>query len=325
MSLRAGQWVEVKSAEEIYATLDERGTLENLPFMPEMLQYCGHRFQVYKSAHKTCDTIKTYTARRMRNTVHLAGLRCDGSGHDGCQAGCLMFWKEAWLTPVPGLHARVATAAPAASARRAACDAEILQRETRSGEGYRCQSTELLKASAPLPWWDPRPYVRDLWAGNVGLWEFIRYVAIAAYNTVMRLHWRGRPYPSVRGTAKGTTPSEPLDLREGEYVRVRSQQEIMATLDDNRKNRGLTFDVEMVPYCGRTFRVLRKVEKMVDERTGRMIRPPSACLILEGVTCSGCLSHKRLFCPRAVYPFWHEIWLRRVESRRAGAVTTAGG
>src|SRR5205823_5514963 len=55
---RAGDWVEVKSAEEILATLDEQGRLDGLPFMPEMLQYCGKRLQVFKSAHKSCDTIQ---------------------------------------------------------------------------------------------------------------------------------------------------------------------------------------------------------------------------------------------------------------------------
>jgi hypothetical protein len=28
----------------------------------------------------------------MYRTVHLEQTRCDGSGHDGCQAGCLLFW-----------------------------------------------------------------------------------------------------------------------------------------------------------------------------------------------------------------------------------------
>ena len=36
----------------------------------------------------------------MTNAVHLEGLRCDGAGHDGCQAGCLLFWKESWLKRV---------------------------------------------------------------------------------------------------------------------------------------------------------------------------------------------------------------------------------
>ncbi len=45
-NLRAGDWVEVKSADEILATLDAQGCYEALPFMPEMLQYCGRRFRV---------------------------------------------------------------------------------------------------------------------------------------------------------------------------------------------------------------------------------------------------------------------------------------
>jgi len=79
LDLRAGDWVEVRSVEEILATLDDLGSLDGLPFMPEMLQYCGRRFQVFKSAHKTCDTIATYRNRRMNNAVHLEGLRCDGA------------------------------------------------------------------------------------------------------------------------------------------------------------------------------------------------------------------------------------------------------
>src|SRR5436190_601573 len=60
LGLRAGEWVEVRSAEEILATLDERGCLDALPFMPEMLEYCERRFRVIKAAHKTCDTIARY-------------------------------------------------------------------------------------------------------------------------------------------------------------------------------------------------------------------------------------------------------------------------
>src|SRR5215475_14523868 len=101
LGLRAGDWVEVRSAEEILATLDEQGCLDALPFMPEMLQYCGKRFRVFKSAHKTCDTIESHAIRNMANAVHLDGLRCDGEAHGGCQAACTLYWKESWLKPVP--------------------------------------------------------------------------------------------------------------------------------------------------------------------------------------------------------------------------------
>ena len=70
--------------------------------MPEMLQFCGRRFVVDKIAFKTCDTATWTGLRRMTNTVHLAGVRCDGRAHGGCQAGCLIFWKTDWLTKISG-------------------------------------------------------------------------------------------------------------------------------------------------------------------------------------------------------------------------------
>src|SRR5262245_56195067 len=101
--LRVGDLVEVRSAEEILATLDERGELDNLPFMPEMLRFCGKRLTVNKVAHKLCDTISQTGMHKMENAVHLTGARCDGASHGGCQAACLIYWKDAWLKKVePG-------------------------------------------------------------------------------------------------------------------------------------------------------------------------------------------------------------------------------
>jgi hypothetical protein len=328
--LRPGDWAEVRSAKEILASLDDRGCLDALPFMPEMLQFCGQRFRVFKTAHKTCDTIKAYKGRRMLNAVHLDGLRCDGKAHGGCQAECLIFWKEAWLKPAMGpASTNDPVEAPsgmchAAGSGGSGCDVEALYRATRPpviegkkpDERYACQATELLLATKPLRWWDPRQYMMDLVSGNVSLRDFIRYVAIAAFNVVMRLHWRARlypQYPSIRGLAREKTPISVLNLRPGELVQVRPKDEIMRTINAGQKNRGLWFDVEMLPYCGGTFRVLRRVERIINDKTGTMINLPNDCLILDGVTCSGYRSRDRLFCPRSIYPYWREIWLKRVE------------
>ena len=100
LNLRVGELVEVRSELEILATLDENGELENLPFMPEMLQFCGQQFRVGKLALKLCDTINWTGMYRMQHAVHLQGVRCDGQAHGGCQAGCLVYWKEAWLKRV---------------------------------------------------------------------------------------------------------------------------------------------------------------------------------------------------------------------------------
>ncbi len=82
-SLRVGDMVEVRSAAEIRATLDDRGELESLPFMPEMVAFCGKRLSVHKVAHKICDTISRSGMRRMTGAVYLTGARCDGAAHGG--------------------------------------------------------------------------------------------------------------------------------------------------------------------------------------------------------------------------------------------------
>lgn len=102
-------------------------------------------------------------------------------------------------------------------------------------------------------------------------------------------------------------------LEPGEWVQVKSKEEIRQTLTLKGKNRGLLFDREMAPFCGRTFRVRRRVTRIIDERNGRMIPLTSDCIMLDGVVCSGERSLGRFFCSRRIYPYWRETWLRRVE------------
>src|SRR5260221_4756218 len=76
-----GDLVEIRSKEEILRTLDSRGQLEGLPFMPQMFQYCGQRFRIYKRAHKTCDTITGENKSRLMDPlVHVEELSCTGAG-----------------------------------------------------------------------------------------------------------------------------------------------------------------------------------------------------------------------------------------------------
>ncbi len=58
LNLKAGEWVEVRTQDEILATLDQNGRLGNVPFMPEMLEYCGKQFRVHRRTDKTCDNIE---------------------------------------------------------------------------------------------------------------------------------------------------------------------------------------------------------------------------------------------------------------------------
>jgi len=77
-------------------------------------------------------------------------------------------------------------------------------------------------------------------------------------------------------------------------------------------NRGMIWDAELVPYCGGTYRVLRRVDKILDEKTGKMTVMKTPCIILDTVTCEARYSACRMFCPRSIYPYWREIWLERV-------------
>jgi hypothetical protein len=126
----------------------------------------------------------------------------------------------------------------------------------------------------------------------------------------------GRASPSLHGQIPdGTpTPTGRLDLKPGEYVRIKAQTEIEQTIDKNGKNRGLSFDrEEMAPYCGRVVKVRKSVTKIIDEPTGKMLHMKQPCIMLEEVVCKAEYASCRLNCPRAFPPYWREIWLERVE------------
>ncbi len=337
----AGDWVEVRSKEEILGTLDREGNLAGMPFMPEMLQFCGKRFRISKRAHKTCDTVTKTGGRSVEETVHLGDLRCDGSAHDGCQASCLLFWKEAWLKPVAGPNAP-ATVTPAPPPQPAVGVTEAqLHAQTRihsekdgaAGPTYRCQTTRLPEFTQLLHWWDVRQYVEDYRSGNERLPRMLRVFAFAVYFHVIRLgiglgkplKWLhdafpglfgGNPYPHRVGfiPAGQRTPTVDLGLQAGDWVRVKSFEEIRKTIDTQGRNRGLRFDREQVPYCGKTFRILKRVDHLIDEKSAKMLKLKGVSVLLEGAVCPSRYSNKRLLCPRALYGMWKEIWLERIPS-----------
>src|ERR1700693_1556421 len=49
-----GDLVEVKAPDEIVQTLDAEGASDHLPFMPEMLEFCGRRFRVSRRVLTIC-------------------------------------------------------------------------------------------------------------------------------------------------------------------------------------------------------------------------------------------------------------------------------
>ena len=315
--LRNGDVVEVCSPAVILDTLDDRGELDGLPFMEEMIAYCGRRFTVRARAEKICDTITwNHTSRRMADTVLLDDQRCDGSGHGGCQAECRLYWKEAWLRRVDDQSDGAATSPDEEERLRQRVASSAVQ----GGDGirYRCQATQAVAASVPLATKNPAPYVREMTSGNVSLPRFVRVMGRAVSSEVRR-KLGVLPDPPLKGTGTSSPKTPSIGLQPGDLVRIRPAEQIAATLNDKGMNRGLWFDREMLVLCGRTFRVRRRVTRFIDERTGEMIELRSDCFTLDGAVCSGEHSLSRWFCPRAIFPYWREAWLELID--REPAVT----
>jgi hypothetical protein len=259
--------------------------------------------------------------------MHLEGARCDGSAHGGCQASCLLYWKDAWLKPVSpkgGLETSAGAADPASGVN--AVTVGTLERATRVDTAgsdkpiYACQATDLPKAAPThIRGWDLGQSVRDVRVGNARVWPMAKGLLILAFNkyqnaskrllpAALRIH-RGQTYPFVDGTVVGPTPKGTLDLQPGELVEVKSKEEIFATLDQTGHNRGLRFDIEMLRYCGKQARVQRRVNRLIDEKTGKMVHIKGDCIVLDGFVC---FADYHQSCPRGIEEYWREIWLKRV-------------
>jgi hypothetical protein len=117
---------------------------------------------------------------------------------------------------------------------------------------------------------------------------------------------------ALRGRTPGPSPEQP-DIKSGQWIEVRTIEEIAATLDDGEKLGGCLFIDEMGEYCGRRYRVLKEVESFYDETKNRMCRAKNMFL-LEGVRCSG---RQRLYtvdCDRSCFFFWHRDWLQGIDA-----------
>jgi hypothetical protein len=180
---------------------------------------------------------------------------------------------------------------------------------------FRCQGTDWFDASQPVGWWNLRSFAREWTSGNVSLWQLSKKMALVVLGEIgrrLRLIPRHRTMPHDPSGEPIETPP-PRGLEPGTLVQIRSGEEIAPTLDARGYNKGLWFDPnEMAPYFGKTFPVRGKVERFIDEKTGKVVQLKRDCYILDGVACSGDRSDGRWFCQRAIFSWWREAWLRPV-------------
>jgi hypothetical protein len=98
LHLQPGELVQVKSEQEIRATLDEDDRHRGLLWMPDMARFCGGQYRVYKRVERIM-LESSGAIRKLRDTVLLEGVLCE-SLYD-CDRSCFHFWREAWLRRAP--------------------------------------------------------------------------------------------------------------------------------------------------------------------------------------------------------------------------------
>lgn len=98
--LQPGDWIEVKTLEEIEAGLDRNSRLHGLNFMPEMRKYCGQSFKVFKRVNRIMLESTGELRTIKRPTYYLENVYCDGGFHEGCDRSCFLLWREEWLKKI---------------------------------------------------------------------------------------------------------------------------------------------------------------------------------------------------------------------------------
>jgi len=300
-----GDLVEVKAADEILRTLDFDGTLDRLPFMPEMIEYCGREFRVSKRVVKTCSSGSAGSTMRVfrgDDVVLLDGLRCSGGEHDGCQKACTIFWREAWLSKVEEADVQQWVEPMDSNRLRAGLKTSTGPRT------YFCQASELLKATNQLSRLGRiGNCFTEVRAGNCNVLQMAMRIGIW-------LFWRIRRRclgEYARGSRK-STPVECLNLQSDEWVEVKSMDSIVETLNESARNRGLYFTPDMRLLCGESNRVQGRIDKIIVDGTGEMRRLQNT-VRLEGSLC-GCAHVALGGCSRGELAYWREIWLQRPTS-----------
>jgi hypothetical protein len=109
--------------------------------------------------------------------------------------------------------------------------------------------------------------------------------------------------------AEGADPARTGKLSAGDWVRVRSWEEIQPMLDPFKETRGCAFLEDMRKYCGTKQRVFKSMERFLDERDYK-VKKVRGVILLENVICGGTPAFGR--CDRSCFLFWREEWLEKI-------------
>lgn len=116
----------------------------------------------------------------------------------------------------------------------------------------------------------------------------------------------------LKGQTINSSNSVQAGIRPGDWVKVKSKDEIRKILDDREKYKGCMFIDEMDEHCGKTYKVFKVIDYFFDEARQKMCKSRDT-VILDGVVCSGRQRLYKVSCDRNCFFFWHLAWLEKVE------------
>ena len=163
----------------------------------------------------------------------------------------------------------------------------------------KCQSCSLSRSAIPIATTD---LLRQL---------FNRLKMIIKRRGRYIVNWLCKISSGKNQSLLGKTRNSTIDaLKTGDLVKVRSREEIQATLNNWNQLKGCAFMDEMWFFCGTTQCVFKRVEKFLDERDYLMKRC-KGIVLLEGLICEGTKAYGA--CDRSCFYFWREEWLEKIE------------
>ena len=154
---------------------------------------------------------------------------------------------------------------------------------------FRCQATDWFGASKAVGWWNVRSFLNEWSCGNVGFWRFSttmtrivlgeigrRLHLIPRQTTCRTIRRPNRRDATAARARAGHVGSDPLQAGDRADTRRRRAEQgpVVRSFRD-------------APLLWQDLSVKSRVERFVDENTGKLVQLKSDCYILDGVVCSG--------------------------------------
>ena len=103
------------------------------------------------------------------------------------------------------------------------------------------------------------------WVENLGWRAAFKHILIRLFKPYSRI--KNKPLLSEKRLNE-RSHNEVLGLQPGELVEVKPVEEIMATLNLDRRYQALRWMTGMRKHCGKRYRVLKRVERIILEDSG---------------------------------------------------------